>query len=164
MSYALKISKKQIIRVLGIFVYFTSLILNLTLIYLFQLFWGILNPIDLFRILTIFILCAIPSALSSFVVSYFNQEQFEGFRSFLYSIFIIGFIIVVFLSFFLLYVTFVPPRDIYEPLSRGGIFLMFIFFVLFFLHPLLFISSVFSIIFGNLGYKLNLYRNRTVTS
>jgi len=77
---------------------------------------------------------------------------------------IFGIIYLVFFSFLLLEIYFIPPHDIYEPVVRAGIFIVFLFFILFFLYPLSVISSVLSVVFGNLGYKFLLYRNDSLSS
>lgn len=164
MYYPFSISKKNSIRLLGTVIYFIFLILTLWLILIFRLYWGILNPVDLLRILLIFFLCAIPTAPSSFVVSYLSQDRNEGFRTLFLVAFIFGAVCLIFFCFFLLPIFLSPPRDQYESLARAGIILVLFLFTLFFIYPLALFSSVFSVIFGNIGYKLSLNRKSSFSS
>ncbi len=158
MNSSFSVPKKSSIRLLGIVIYYIFLILTVWLIVIFRLYWGILNPIDLFRIFLIFFLCTIPAAPSSFIVSYLNQDRYEGFRTLFLVGLILGAVCLIFFCFFLLPIFFYPPRGQYESLVRAGIIVAITLFTLFFFLPLVIFSGVFSAIFGNLGYILSLNR------
>lgn len=164
MTSSFSISKKYSIRFLGTVIYYIFLILNLTSIMAFKLYFGILNPLDLLRIILIFFLCAIPAAPSSFVVSYLNQDRLEGIRTLSLIALIFGIVCLIFFWFFLLPIFFSPPQDQYEALARAGIFLFLVLLVVLFFYPLALISIVLSAAFGTLGYKFLLYRKDSLSS
>ena len=154
MLFHLSLSSKNRIRLIGIILFYSTLIFNLGLIIILKVDWNLAGPYNLVAIFVTYLLCVLSAASSSFVTSYLSCDRREGLRT----VFITGLLIeVVYAALFLIFLFYLlttPPRDIYEPLAQGGIFIAFMLFFIFILIPISELSVIFAVIFANLGYHL----------
>ncbi len=154
----LTLSKKIRIRLIGIILFYTTLIFNLGFIIILILKWNLAGLYNLAIIFLTFFLCALPAALSSFVASYLSHDRREGLRTVFISGLIIGIVHAILFFIYLLYLLTIPPRDLYESAPRAAILILFELIFTFIFFPIAGISLIFAIIFANLGYQVVKYQ------